>query len=120
MNHLANSSARHKISYIEDEVASFTKTTENCLVALKNNPNQIEAKLLIGSDGIASNIKRLAGIPHYGWQYRQRAIVCTMAIDPQHLNISAFQIYHDGNVLAILPLWDNYVSLVWSLGLPDF
>ena len=30
------------------------------------------------------------------------------------------QIYHDGNTLAILPLWGNYVSLVWSLGIPEF
>lgn len=74
----------------------------------------------MGSDGITSSIKRLAGIPHYGWQYRQKAIVCTMKIDEGIINTAANQIYHDSNVLAILPLWDNYVSLVWSLGLPDF
>lgn len=32
----------------------------------------------------------------------------------------AHQIYHDGNVLALLPLWNDYVSLVWSVGIPDF
>lgn len=74
----------------------------------------------MGSDGITSHIKRLAGIPHYGWQYRQKAIACTMRIDSRYDNTSAYQIYHDGNVLALLPLWDNYVSLVWSLAVPDF
>ena len=43
-----------------------------------------------------------------------------MKIQSHINNTSAYQIYHEGNVLAILPLWDNYVSLVWSLGLPDF
>jgi 2-octaprenyl-3-methyl-6-methoxy-1,4-benzoquinol hydroxylase len=76
--------------------------------------------LLVGSDGIGSSIKRLAGIGHYGWQYRQKAIVCTMRINEHVNNTSAYQIYHDSNVLALLPLWDNYVSLVWSLALPDF
>lgn len=32
----------------------------------------------------------------------------------------AHQIYHDGNVLALLPFWNDYVSLVWSVGIPDF
>lgn len=35
-------------------------------------------------------------------------------------NNYAHQIYHNGNVLAILPLWNNYVSIVWSLQIPDF
>lgn len=43
-----------------------------------------------------------------------------MKVDQMTDNTSAYQIYHDGNVLALLPLWDNYLSLVWSVGLPDF
>jgi 2-polyprenyl-6-methoxyphenol hydroxylase-like FAD-dependent oxidoreductase len=74
----------------------------------------------VGSDGITSNIKKLAGISHYGWQYRQRGIVCTMKINNPKDNNMAYQIYHDGNVLALLPLWNDYVSLVWSVGIPDF
>jgi len=35
-------------------------------------------------------------------------------------NNSAYQIYHDGNILGFLPLWKNYVSIVWSLQIPDF
>lgn len=77
--------------------------------------------MLVGSDGVTSNVKKLADIPHYGWSYRQKAIVCTMKIDNTNIeNNSGYQIYHDGSVLAILPLWDNYVSLVWSLSLADF
>ena len=41
-------------------------------------------------------------------------------MDKSFENTAAYQIYHDGNVMAFLPLWDNYISLVWSLGLPDF
>lgn len=102
-------------------MASIQKSEDDCTVELKNNKEkQFQTKLLVGSDGITSNIKRLSGISHYGWQYRQKAIVCTMRIDSTFDNTAAYQIYHDGNVLAVLPLWDSYVSLVWSLGLPDF
>lgn len=87
---------------------------------LKGSTSPISTELLVGSDGNRSRVKELAGIHTYGWQYRQKAIVCTMQIDSSLQNQSGYQIYHDGNVLAILPLWKNYVSLVWSLGLPDF
>ena len=43
-----------------------------------------------------------------------------MEISPEISNEAGYQIYHDGNVLAILPLWGKYVSLVWSLAIPDF
>ena len=79
-----------------------------------------QSKLIVGSDGNKSKIKELAGINTYGWAYRQRGIVCTMKINKNIPNYTGYQIYHDKNVLALLPLWDNYVSLVWSVGIPDF
>jgi len=79
-------------------------------------------ELLVGSDGNKSKVKELSHIPTYGWSYRQKAIVCTFKINEtlKEKNTSGYQIYYEGNVFAILPLWDNYVSIVWSLGIPDF
>jgi 2-polyprenyl-6-methoxyphenol hydroxylase-like FAD-dependent oxidoreductase len=76
----------------------------------------------VGSDGNKSKVKELAAIPTYGWSYRQKAIACTLAVDglaPEE-NVSAYQIYHDSNILGVLPLWSNYISIVWSLQLADF
>ena len=74
--------------------------------------------MLIGSDGNKSKIKELADIRSYGWKYNQTAIVCTLKLDK---NIdTAFQRYYDKNVLAVLPLWDNYASIVWSVENPFF
>lgn len=72
----------------------------------------------MGSDGNKSKVKEMAKIPTYGWSYRQRAVVCSMKVAEN--TTLGNQIYHEGNTLAILPLWDNYVSLVWSLGIPEF
>jgi 2-polyprenyl-6-methoxyphenol hydroxylase-like FAD-dependent oxidoreductase len=84
--------------------------------------NNIRTKLLVGSDGNKSKVKELSRIPTYGWSYRQKAIACTLSMEglDTHSNTSAYQIYHDSNILGILPLWNNYISIVWSLQIPDF
>ena len=76
----------------------------------------------MGSDGNKSKVKELSRIPTYGWNYRQKAIACTLKISEElkDYNKSGYQIYYEGNVFAFLPLWDNYISIVWSLGIPDF
>jgi 2-octaprenyl-6-methoxyphenol hydroxylase len=89
-----------------------------CEITLKDG-EIIPSQLLVGSDGNKSKVKELSRVATYGWSYRQRAIVCTMKVEESNLKIGQ-QIYHEGNTLAFLPLWDNYVSLVWSLKLPEF
>lgn len=43
-------------------------------------------------------------------------IVCTLKLDK---NITtAYQKYYGKNVLAVLPLWNNYASIVWSAESP--
>ena len=83
---------------------------------------KIATKLLVGSDGNKSKVKELSGINTYGWSYRQKAIACTLelqGVTPAD-NTAANQIYHDGNILGILPLWQNYASIVWSLQIADY
>lgn len=76
----------------------------------------------MGSDGNKSKVKELSNIPTFGWSYRQKAIACTLSVEGLEAkdNTSAYQIYHDSNILGILPLWNNYISIVWSLQLADF
>jgi hypothetical protein len=59
----------------------------------------------VGSDGNKSIVKELSKIATYGWTYRQRAIVCTLKIEGATNIDYAHQIYYEGNILAILPLW---------------
>ena len=76
----------------------------------------LTCQLLVGSDGNRSKVKELSKINTYGWNYRQKAIACTMKVN-DNVTIGN-QIYHEGDTLGILPLWKNYVSLVWSLKIP--
>ena len=72
----------------------------------------IEADLIVGSDGEKSQTREEYGIKSTGYSYEQNGIVCTVSsIRP---NTIAFQRFMKSGPLALLPLWDNYSSVVWS------
>lgn len=72
--------------------------------------------MLVGSDGNKSKVKELGKIRSYGWSYNQMGIVCTLKL--ANPITTAYQKYYHKNVLALLPLWDNYASIVWSAETP--
>ena len=87
-------------------------------------------RLVVGSDGGNSAIRRLAGIGSWGWAYGQTAVVCTVGLDlppsdPSLLhtnppdNTTAWQIYLQTGPLALLPLNKAMSSIVWSLPTPE-
>lgn len=45
-------------------------------------------------------------------------MVCTLKLNKSI--DTAFQKYYDKNVLAVLPLWNDYASIVWSVENPFF
>ena len=72
----------------------------------------IEADLIVGSDGEKSKTREEYGIKASGFSYEQSGVVCTVSsIRP---NTIAFQRFMKTGPLALLPLWDNYSSIVWS------
>jgi len=72
----------------------------------------ITARLAIGSDGPNSIVKKKAGIPSWGWSSDQFGIVCT--IKTSYPTRTAWQRFMTTGPIAILPLWDEYCSIVWS------
>ncbi len=72
---------------------------------------QAKTRLLIGADGGNSHVRKLSGIGTWGWEYDQRAIVCTIQSDAQGI---AWQRFLPNGPLAILPLQNGFSSIVWS------
>ena len=110
-----------KVEWVEGEIQSISNEAySHCSVGLKECT--VETRLLVGSDGNRSKVRELNGIANYGWKYNQKAIACTLEMDGlrEENNNQAYQIFHDDHILGILPLWGNYLSIVWSLALPDF
>lgn len=78
--------------------------------------SKISSRLVIGADGGNSSVRRLANISTYGWSYGQEAIVGTLKVENDPGNgFTAYQRYLPSGPLALLPLWNGYYSLVWSL-----
>ena len=66
-----------KVDLIEGDIQSYSNDSYSATeVTLKERT--IQTKLLVGSDGNRSRVKELAGISTYGWNYRQKAIACTL------------------------------------------
>ena len=78
-----------------------------------SNDRQIKAQLLVGADGSNSKIRQLAQIEDYGWGYQQKALVATVKPEKPHQN-TAWQRFLPEGPLALLPLRDGLISIVWT------
>merc|ERR1711991_189396 len=75
----------------------------------------VSAKLLIGSDGANSAIRKMMGITrNVGWKYNQKAVVCSVKFGDSVFCSTAFQRFLPNGPIALLPMFDNFGSIVWS------
>ncbi len=73
----------------------------------------LQARVLIGADGMASQTAKRAGIRRMEWDYGQTALVCAVAHEKPHHG-TAYQFFMPPGPLAILPLTGNRCSIVWT------
>jgi 2-octaprenylphenol hydroxylase len=84
------------------------------LIRLQTTAGELAAQLVIGADGARSAVRRAFGIETRTASYEQSAIVARLTPQRPHQN-TAWQRFVEGGTLALLPLADGTVSLVWSL-----
>ena len=94
------------------QLMSFETNEDGVSIQLSNN-TQINAQLLVGADGSNSKIRQLSGIERYGWSYQQKALVATIKPEKPHQN-TAWQRFLPEGPLALLPLRDGLISIVWT------
>ena len=73
----------------------------------------LKAALLVAADGRHSSQRKSAGIEVSRRQYAQKALVTTFSHALPHEGV-AHQIFFPGGPLALLPLTQNRMSIVWS------
>lgn len=73
----------------------------------------LSAPLLIGCDGRASGTAHRAGIKRTEWSYGQTSLVCALDVEMPHRGV-AHQLFLPQGPLAILPLTENRVGVVWT------
>ncbi len=74
----------------------------------------LQGKLVVGADGANSFVRRAAGIAAAESAYGQSAVVANFQCEKAHAD-TAWQWFQGGPVLALLPLPEAQVSMVWSL-----
>lgn len=96
--------ARCQALAVNDNFAELTLQDGRC----------VNAKLIIGADGRDSWIRQQAGIVGTPVEYEQHGVVANFTCAVPHRNI-AHQWFQSDGILALLPLPDNHVSMVWSV-----
>jgi len=94
----------------EVSVEDVGSSPDNAWVKLSNG-DQIECDLLVSADSRFSETRRKMGVPASMKDFSRTAIVCRMEHSISH-NQTAFECFHYGRTLAILPMNGNLSSIV--------
>jgi 2-polyprenylphenol 6-hydroxylase len=78
-----------------------------------DNGKSLEADLVVGADGAHSWVRAQIGSQVVRRDYKQTGVVANFKAEKPH-GETAYQWFRDGEVIALLPLPDGHVSLVWS------
>lgn len=90
--------ARHESSHIDVQLA---------------DGSLLQSALVVGADGVNSWVRKQAGIEVSRHGYQQIGVVANFSTELTHHNV-AYQWFMRDGVLALLPLPDRQVSMVWS------
>jgi 2-octaprenylphenol hydroxylase len=82
-------------------------------VRVETTNGTLAARLVIGADGAQSSVRQAVGLTADASDYRQTAIVATVATERSHEKTAWQRFMRDGT-LAFLPLADGTTSIVWS------
>ena len=74
----------------------------------------LHAKLIVGADGRDSWVRQQAGIEAKVSAYQQDGVVANFQVEKPHRG-TAFQWFQTDGILALLPLPQQMVSMVWSV-----
>ena len=102
------------INVMSDVVVESFTTDINSVQLQLSNQKKLEADLLIAADGRLTNTRRQMGIPTEVKDFGKTCIVCKMKHDKPH-NHLAYECFHYGRTLAVLPMAGNYSSIVITI-----
>ena len=101
------------IKHVADvEIASIER--EGGLTKLiSSNDDVLSASLVIGADGARSSVRELVGLTASTSSYDQEGVVCTVKAEQGNAS-TAWQRFMPTGPLALLPMNEEYFSIVWS------
>lgn len=70
--------------------------------------------ILIGCDGVNSQVRNAIGVHYLNWKYDNTGVVATLTFSEEFDNCIAWQRWLPTGPIALLPLSNSQSSLVWS------
>ncbi|MGF6547646.1 UbiH/UbiF family hydroxylase [Paraburkholderia youngii] len=100
------------LTWIDTRAQAFDFSVVSASVGLANG-NVLEADLVVGADGAHSWVRAQIGSKMVRRDYRQIGVVANFKAAKPH-GETAYQWFRDGEIIALLPMPDGHLSLVWS------
>jgi ubiquinone biosynthesis UbiH/UbiF/VisC/COQ6 family hydroxylase len=104
---------QNKLERINDTVNNMQLVSAGVILQLKNG-STVQAQLVIAADGANSPIRAELGISTQEESYSQSAIVANWICSNAHLDTAYQWFLPGGDIVAMLPLPNKQVSMVWS------
>jgi ubiquinone biosynthesis UbiH/UbiF/VisC/COQ6 family hydroxylase len=101
-----------QVSWFDTRAQGLDVKADAASLALANG-RVVEADLIVGADGAHSWVRAQIGAQVMRRDYRQTGVVANFKAEKPH-GETAYQWFVDGEIVALLPLPDAHVSLVWS------
>ncbi len=95
-------------------VTSLDLATKTAIVATDSGERRIAAQLIVAADGAESAVRRLCHLPAKIKCYNQQGIVANIGLAKPHEH-RAYERFTSQGPLALLPMTDNRMSLVWAM-----
>lgn len=103
----------HNITYVEGQATGLQVSDEHAVITLADG-RTIQSNLVIGADGRHSWVRQQSDINMGYRPYGQNGIVTNFSCEKPHHGVAHQWFVQDQGIIALLPLPDNQVSLVWS------
>ncbi len=102
-----------QLRHFPTQLRQFQVNQSGAMLTL-GDKTTINAELLLGADGAQSFVRSQMGVSLTRREYPQLGVIATFQIQKPH-GETAYQWFDQGEILALLPLPGNQVSMVWSV-----
>ncbi|MBD1555329.1 2-octaprenyl-6-methoxyphenyl hydroxylase [Vibrio sp. S9_S30] len=103
-----------KVDFLCPDSVSHVSRQSNAATITLSSGAVLEAKLLVAADGALSPSAQKIGLPLHEHDFEQVALIANVSLSQPHLG-RAFERFTASGPLALLPMSDNRMSLVWCL-----
>lgn len=93
---------------------SLDLENQQAIVTTQTGESRIKAQLIVAADGANSAVRQFCNLPSETKNYHQQAIVANIGLIKPHGH-RAYERFTSHGPLALLPMTENRMSLVWAL-----